>query len=322
MEISKLFDQIIELAVQQRASDIYFLPKSENYEVKIHTTRGVIQLSEISFEKAQRIITFCKYQSGMSVSEKRRPQLGSLSYGYQTGNLRIRLSSVGTFNQHESLVMRIIYDNGSEDCQFFEEKMLDNLKKLSNQRGLMIFAGPTGSGKTSTIYKVARSLHDNEVVMSIEDPVEIYEDRFLQLEVNGKADMSYANLLKVGLRQRPDVFIIGEIRDEQTAKIAVRAALSGHLVFTTVHAKTPSGVIQRMLELGINYQQLKSAINSVVYQRLLPTVTGNSQALISVLNLETIEKQKSDMTDWRNRLNRLYEKGVISNETQKQYQFG
>lgn len=322
MEISKLFDQIIELAVEQRASDIYFLPKSNNYEVKIHTVKGVIQLSEISFEKAQRIITFCKYQSGMSVSEKRRPQLGSLSYDYQKMNLRIRLSSVGTFNHHESLVMRIIYDNGNDDCQFFEEQMLNKLKTLSIQRGLMIFAGPTGSGKTSTIYKVARSLHENEVIMSIEDPVEIFEDRFLQLEVNDKADMSYANLLKVGLRQRPDVFIIGEIRDEQTAKIAVRAALSGHLVFTTVHAKTPAGVVQRLLELGINYQQLKSAINSVVYQRLLPNLAGDNQALISVLSLEMIEKQTHEMTDWKDKLQHLYEKGVISNEVQKKYQFG
>lgn len=322
MEISKLFDQIIELAVEQRASDIYFLPKSKNYEVKIHTTKGVIQLSEISFENAQRIITFCKYQSGMSVSEKRRPQLGSLAYAYQAVNLRLRLSSVGTFNHHESLVMRIIYDNGKSDCQFFEEAMLSKLKTLANQRGLMIFAGPTGSGKTSTIYKVARSLHENEVIMSIEDPVEIFEDRFLQLEVNDKADMSYANLLKVGLRQRPDVFIIGEIRDEQTAKIAVRAALSGHLVFTTVHAKTPAGVVQRMLELGINYQQLKSATNSVVYQRLLPTLAGNNQALISIQNLEMIEKQTQEMADWKSKLQRLYEKGVISNEIQKKYQFG
>ncbi|WP_225424923.1 competence type IV pilus ATPase ComGA [Fructilactobacillus sanfranciscensis] len=322
MEISNLFDQIIELAVQQRASYIYFLPKSTNYEVKIHTVKGVIQLSEISFEKAQRIITFCKYQSGMSVSEKRRPQLGSLSYEHQKLNLRIRLSSVGTFNHHESLVMRIIYDNGNEDCQFFEEQMLHKLKSLSNQRGLMIFSGPTGSGKTSTIYKIARSLHENEVIMSIEDPVEIFEDRFLQLEVNEKADMSYANLLKVGLRQRPDVFIIGEIRDEQTAKIAVRAALSGHLVFTTVHAKTPAGVVQRMLELGIKYEQLKSATNSIVYQRLLPTNSGNNQALISVSNLEMLENQKYDMEDWKNKLCNLYKEGKISSEIQKKYQFG
>ena len=290
MEISNLFDQIIELAVQQRASDIYFLPKSTNYEVKIHTVKGVIQLSEISFEKAQRIITFCKYQSGMSVSEKRRPQLGSLSYEHQKLNLRIRLSSVGTFNHHESLVMRIIYDNGNEDCQFFEEQMLHKLKSLSNQRGLMIFSGPTGSGKTSTIYKIARS--------------------------------SYANLLKVGLRQRPDVFIIGEIRDEQTAKIAVRAALSGHLVFTTVHAKTPAGVVQRMLELGIKYEQLKSATNSIIYQRLLPTNSGNNQALISVSNLEMLENQKYDMEDWKNKLCNLYKEGKISSEIQKKYQFG
>ncbi|WP_429970725.1 competence type IV pilus ATPase ComGA [Fructilactobacillus sp. Tb1] len=322
MEISKLFDQIIELAVQKHASDIYFLPKSKNYEVKIHTVHGVIQLSEISFEKAQRLITYCKYQSGMSVSEKRRPQLGSISYLYQENQLRIRLSSVGTFNHHESLVLRIIYDNNQNDCQFFEESMVQRLIDLTNQRGLMVFAGPTGSGKTSTIYKVARSLHANEVIMSIEDPVEIYDDRFLQLEVNEKADMSYANLLKVGLRQRPDVFIIGEIRDEQTAKIAIRAALSGHLVFTTVHAKTPAGVMQRLLELGVKLPQLQSAINAIVYQRLIPTTNGDSKALLSIASLTEIENQTDDMQDWKIRLEKLHKKKVISDEIQTKYQFG
>ncbi|WP_413627177.1 competence type IV pilus ATPase ComGA [Fructilactobacillus vespulae] len=322
MEISKLFEQIIELAVQKKASDIYFLPKSKNYEVKIHTSNGVIQLSELDFSLAKRVITFCKYQSGMSVSEKRRPQMGSISYILKKQKLRFRLSSVGNFNNHESLVLRIIYDNEKNDYQFFESHSLDDLINLSNQRGLMLFAGPTGSGKTTTIYKVARALPNNEIVMAIEDPVEIFEDRFLQLEVNNRADMGYANLLKVGLRQRPDVFIIGEIRDSETAKMAVRAALSGHLVFSTIHSKTPGGTIQRLLELGVDDSQLKSALNSVTYQRLIPNQNNQSCALLSTKSKNVFEMKSDDLDKWQSALNRLNEKGLITNENFEKYKFG
>ncbi|ANZ58316.1 competence type IV pilus ATPase ComGA [Fructilactobacillus lindneri] len=322
MEISELFDEIIDLAIQKKASDIYFLPKSDNYEIKIHTSNGVIQLSELPFEKAQRVITYCKYRSGMAISEKRRPQLGAIMYTYQKQKLRFRLSSVGNFNQHESLVLRIIYDNEQSGCRFFNERKVEQLLNIANKRGLMLFAGPTGSGKTTTIYKIARTLHENEVVMAIEDPVEICEDRFLQLEVNDKADMTYANLLKVGLRQRPDVFIIGEIRDSKTANIAVRAALSGHLVFSTVHAKTPQGTIQRLLDLGVDKIQLKSALTSVSYQRLLPTNNNSVKALITICDDNPVDLNTDDMDDWKQKLEDLFQNGEITNETKKKYWYG
>ncbi|EKK20931.1 competence type IV pilus ATPase ComGA [Fructilactobacillus florum] len=322
MEITNLFAEIMRLAVAQTASDIYFLPKAANYEVRMHTSKGVIQLSELSFTVAQRLITYCKYQSGMAISEKRRPQLGTMTYSLQKERLRLRLSTVGNFNGHESLVLRVIYQLDQQQVHFFAGNQQQHLQQLMQRRGLFLFAGPTGAGKTTTIYQLARSLPTTQVVLAIEDPVEIYEERFLQLEVNPPADMSFESLLKIGLRERPDVFIIGEIRDRVSANIAVRAALSGHLVFSTVHARSPLKSMQRLLELGVKQSQLEAAVSAIVYQRLLPTTTNQQKALLTVIDHNFFKQPAADLTDWRKQLLQLEEQGVISRATQMAYHFG
>lgn len=120
------------------------------------------------------------------------------------------------------------------------------IKKVAQSRGLIITSGPTGSGKTTTMYEVAKSMSQNKVVMTIEDPVEVHEPSFLQAQVNNEAGIDYQSLLKAALRHRPDILIIGEIRDQGTARLAVDAALSGHLVFATIHAKSTLQTISRL----------------------------------------------------------------------------
>ncbi|GAY73161.1 GspE family protein [Lentilactobacillus kosonis] len=171
---------------------------------------------------------------------------------------------------------------------------------------MVVFAGPTGSGKTSTIYKLASELSEDQIIMTIEDPIEISSESFLQLQINEAAGLNYAELIKVGLRHRPDAFIIGEIRDSKTANAAIQAALSGHLVLTTIHAQSPSGVIKRLKNLGIDNEYIDQALTGVAYQRLVTTKNDDQQALLVSHPASELNQGEYDWSRWQ-----LYLKGGV-----------
>ncbi len=268
MSISNYFDNLINQAIEEKIKDIYLLPINENYIVRKHTGINITECDCINYEKANKLINYCKYIGGMSISERRRPQIGSFEFIAKQKKFFLRFSSVGNYKNHESMVIRIIYSLDDETMNYDDDGQFYRLKELSKQNGMIVFAGKTGSGKTTSIYHLANTMSSNKLIMSIEDPVEIINNNFLQLQVNESADMGYDELIKVGLRSRPDVFIIGEIRDASTAKSAVRAALSGHLVLTTIHARDIDGVINRLGQLGCDYDDLFNCLNSVVFQKL------------------------------------------------------
>lgn len=204
---------------------------------------------------------------------------------------------------------------------FFEEQIY-TLQKACIKNGLIVFSGPMGSGKTTTMYNLARKLANEKHVMSIEDPIEIYEPNFLQLQVNNKAQMSYSELLKVALRHHPDVFLIGEIRDNMTAKVAINAALSGHLILTTVHARNVYGVYQRLKNLGISDEELQQTMQVISYQRLIPTIDGGAKVLFDQIEGKDLDKDiiqgniQSRMTkDWREKLEYCYLNNWINKES-------
>ncbi|TMT00137.1 competence protein ComGA [Apilactobacillus kunkeei] len=293
MSISNYFDNLINQAIEDKIKDIYLLPINENYIVREHTGLSIENYDYINYEKANKLINYCKYIGGMSISERRRPQIGSFEFINNQKKFFLRFSSVGNYKNHESMVIRIIYSLDDETINYNNLDQFYRLKELSKQNGMIIFAGKTGSGKTTSIYHLANSMSPNKLIMSIEDPVEIINTNFLQLQVNESADMGYDELIKVGLRSRPDVFIIGEIRDASTAKSAVRAALSGHLVLTTIHARDIDGVINRLGQLGCDFDDLFNCLNSVVFQ----TLSVKNQRDISV----TMDI-KSDFADLKERI--------------------
>lgn len=268
MSISSYFDSLINQAIKEKIKDIYLLPINENYIVREHTGIKILNRDYIDYEKANKLINYCKYIGGMSISEKRRTQIGSFEFVSNDDKFFLRFSSVGNYKNLESMVIRIIYSLDDETINYDDEKQFYRLTELSRKNGMIIFAGKTGSGKTTSIYHLANAMGDNKLIMSIEDPVEVINNKFLQLQVNDSADMGYDELIKVGLRNRPDVFIIGEIRDASTAQAAVKAALSGHLVLTTIHARDIDGVINRLGQLGCDYADLFNCLNSVVFQKL------------------------------------------------------
>lgn len=324
METKMKAAALLKQAIAARASDIFFLPTKNGYEVKMRTIAACQLLCRLPAAEASELINYFKFAGQMKVSEHRRPQVGSFTWQEQDQFYCLRFSAVGNFNDEESMVIRIIYDLASSNYFFTEQ--LQQLQALTWQRGLIITSGPTGSGKTTTMYELAKAICQDKVVMTIEDPVEIYEPAFLQTQVNLAAGISYENLLKAALRQRPDILIIGEIRDAATARLAVAAALSGHLVLATVHAKSTLQTIDRLLGLGISLVELENALTAVSYQRLLPKENGQLACLIDLAGPDVLAaafKQRHDnFIAWPDHLALLRKRGEINEETYQQFQAG
>ncbi len=323
MEMSQHVNLLLTDAVNKRASDIYFLPDNDGYLVKIRNQHQVTTWKRLSYLQARRMMNYCKYIADMALSEQRRPQIGSMDWSRGDERYFLRLSSVGNFNGLESLVIRIIYHLDDVQTAFFNEGQIQFISEMSRKRGLIVFSGLTGSGKTTTIYNLVKQLVTDQFVMTIEDPIEIKEPRFLQLQVNHDAGMDYTDLIKVGLRHRPDVFIVGEIRDSMTASAAIKAALSGHLVYTTVHAQDPLGVIERLKQLGISDAFISQALTGIAYQRLIPTVDGGQRAMLMAHELFELENLKSyDWSEWQDGLSTAVENKLVTPETAKRFELG
>ena len=320
------FSRDIAVLIRYRVSDLYVLPYRSYYRLLI-MHEGQLQLyQQWPLPLGKRLIAYLKYRADMSVSEHRRPQSGSLCWHAPRGKVDLRLSSVGDCRGQESLVVRFIY-RLCNDYRMLVPPQWQKLQQTAKKRGLMLFAGPMGSGKTTTMYHLARQFVDQCVVMTIEDPVEITEPMFIQLHVNELSEMGYQQLLMVGLRHRPHIFIIGEIRDPQTAQMAVQAALSGHLVMATVHARNVYGALTRLEQLNVDDFYLQQAVSCVCYQRLLPTVKKQLAVLFDLLAddalQESFTKRKVGMTDaWQQQLKNCVAKGCVEKSVAQSYQAG
>lgn len=323
--IEQLGHQLLKAAIKNRCSDIYIQPKEDHYQVLEHRSDGIHEVQQLPDTEGQQLITHFKYRANMAITETRRPQMGALTLEISGITVHLRLSSVGNFINQESLVVRLLLPLDIQRPEYLVPGQLDTLADWCRHRGLVLFAGPTGSGKTTTIYQLAKVISHNLSVLSIEDPVEIVEPAFLQLQVNDKAEMTYQALIKVALRHRPDVLIIGEIRDAKTAKAAVDAALSGHLVLSTIHAQTAKGTVTRLTQLGVDFNAIKQAVTGVAYQRLLPKLNGQTVALLDLQAGPVNQDWLKDTTmsvEWRKILEDASSRKQISSTTKRTFQTG
>ena len=324
MKIKEAVNSLIEDAINKHSSDIFFLMRGVNLVVRFRTIMGIENQAEYSIREGKEMINFLKFAAQMDIAEHRRPQVGAFEYDFKGQIYYLRLSSIGDFNDHESLVIRIIYQISTG--KYFFDEQIENLKTLAQRRGLIVTSGPTGSGKTTTMYNLAKMIGQNQMVMTIEDPVEIHEISFLQTQVNMTAEITYSKLLEAALRHRPDILIIGEIRNAITARLAVDAALSGHLVFATVHAKSTLQTISRLESLNINAADLYNCLTAVSYQRLLPTNTGFA-CLMDIdsghqLQADISKHKRGDYVSWHQILVKLKERKRISEQVFEQFQAG
>ncbi|MGX7348677.1 competence type IV pilus ATPase ComGA [Dolosicoccus paucivorans] len=269
--------RLIEQAVHLGVSDIHIVPSQESYLIYFRLN-GNLELESVhSLKWGQRLINYFKFLSDMDTSEKRRPQSGSVRFQLhnEPKEVELRFSTITNVELWESLVIRVIQTNMSVEggVHSYFKPVISSLEQLIRRKsGLILFSGPVGSGKTTTIYQLLTQYVDEYPlqVITMEDPVEIYEPRFLQVEVNEKAGVTYQEVIKASLRHHPDILMIGEIRDEQTARMAIRGALTGHLMIATIHAKNTLGVMGRLEELGLTKEQLAQTLIGVISQRLVP----------------------------------------------------
>jgi type IV pilus assembly protein PilB len=268
-----LIKKIIEQAVRQRASDIHI----ESLETKIrvrYRIDGVLQnVGSYQINLLSAIITRIKIIGGMDISEKRKPQDGRITHQVDRQEYDIRVSILPTVFG-EKVVMRLTSkQNLTRDKRqlgFSEEELNKFNQIFANPNGIILVTGPTGSGKSTTLYTALSELNKEDVnIITVEDPVEANLDGINQVQVNPKADLTFASSLRSILRQDPDIIMIGEIRDEETARIAVTASITGHLVVSTLHTNSAASSITRLADMGVEPYLIADSVVGVIAQRLV-----------------------------------------------------
>ena len=271
--IVRLLHSIFEDAVQVKASDIHIEPDEHVLRIR-QRVDGVLQ-EQVMNEKriASALVLRLKLMCGLNISEKRLPQDGRFNIKVKNHVVDVRMSTLPTQNG-ESLVMRLL-DNSEGNLDIKKIGMRDAMQArfihaLHQPHGLILVTGPTGSGKTTTLYGALSDLNQPErKIITAEDPVEYQLPRINQCQVQEKIGLDFAKVLRACLRQDPDVLLVGEIRDTVTAEIAIRAALTGHLVLSTLHTNDAVSSAMRLIDMGVDGYLVASAIHSVVAQRLV-----------------------------------------------------
>ncbi|MEX0963155.1 MAG: GspE/PulE family protein [Pseudohongiellaceae bacterium] len=272
--IVNVVDWLLQYAFEQRASDIHIEPRREKGNVRFRIDGVLYTVYSLPMQVLAAVTSRLKILGRMNVAEKRKPQDGRIKTKSPNGNeVELRLSTLPTAFG-EKLVMRIfdpeVLLKPFQELGLINEDLIRWKDIIQNNNGIVIITGPTGSGKTTTLYSTLKMLATEEVnVCTIEDPIEMVEETFNQMQVQENIDLNFADGVKALLRQDPDIIMIGEVRDLATAEMAIQAALTGHLVFTTLHTNDAPSAITRLLELGVPSYLIKATVIGIMAQRLV-----------------------------------------------------
>ena len=269
----RLVNSIIERAVAERASDIHFEPREEYMEVRMRIDGIMREILKVPNDITAAVIARLKTMSNMDVAEKRVPQDGRFTVNVLDKNIDMRVSTL-PIAWGEKVVLRLLdKSNTSIDKEMLglREDDMEKYEKLIHYRnGVMLLVGPTGSGKTTTMYAMLNELNTKDVnLVTLEDPIEYNLDGLNQVQINSKINMTFASGLRAILRQDPDIVSIGEIRDGETAEIAMRAALTGRFVMSTIHTNDAVGAIDRLEDIGVEPYLISATLRGVISQRLV-----------------------------------------------------
>lgn len=301
--VVNLFNSILGKALNGGASDIHFEPVKGSYRVRFRVD-GVLSEADTIVKGLQLpLISRIKILSGMDIAEKRRPQDGKIETKISGQELDVRVSAL-PLNEGESVVLRLLrkdsirYDMDvlgvSDDVM---NAMMSDIKKTS---GVILITGPTGSGKTTTLYTMLNELNDEKVkIISLEDPVEYQLEGINQVQINSDINFDFAAGLRSIVRQDPDVIMLGEIRDQETATIALQSALTGHLVFSTVHTNDAPSAFTRMIDLGVEEFLLNAAVVSVMAQRLVRKLCHCAQPMSADEEAQAVQRYHINLQDPR-----------------------
>jgi type II secretory ATPase GspE/PulE/Tfp pilus assembly ATPase PilB-like protein len=293
---SELVEIILAGAVGLNASDIHIEPEKEKVKIRIRVDGILENVFFLTSEKYRSVLSRIKLLSGLKLNVDDRPQDGRFSILFEKTPIEIRTSSLPA-EYGESLVLRVLNPKSLislEELGLRKDLLKIFKKEIKKPNGMIIVTGPTGSGKTTTLYAVLKKLNSPEIkIITIEDPIEYQLEGISQTQVDPKKGYDFANGLRSIMRQDPDVILVGEIRDFETANIALQAALTGHLVLTTLHTNDAAGVITRLQALGEKTINIAPAINMAVAQRLVRKICPDCARLKTISSQELKEIKKS-----------------------------
>lgn len=266
-------------AIKDNASDIHLEPKNNYVDVRYRINGSLILVHKIDKDEYVTLASKIKLEANMDITEKRRPQDGQIIISYNDVKYDLRISSIPLI-YGEKLVIRILYCDkftySLEDLSFSKEQIKIIRKIISLNTGFVLVNGPTGAGKSTTLYTILKEIDKNNLnITTLEDPVESIMPNINQMSLNKKMDIDFSTGLRSILRQDPDVIMIGEIRDEETAKMAVRASITGHKVYSTIHCKSPKEVYIRLQNMGIKSYEINDSLIGIISQRLVKTLCND-----------------------------------------------
>ncbi len=285
--IVNIVDWLFQYAYQQRASDIHIEPRREQGTVRFRIDGVLHNVYQFPPQVTMAIVSRLKSLGRMNVAEKRKPQDGRVKTKTPDGGeVELRLSTLPTAFG-EKMVMRIfdpeVLLKNFDQLGFSPDDLKRWTEMTSQPNGIILVTGPTGSGKTTTLYTSLKKLATSEVnLCTIEDPIEMIEPAFNQMQVQHNIDLNFASGVRALMRQDPDIIMVGEIRDLETAEMAIQAALTGHLVLSTLHTNDAPSAITRLLELGVPYYLLKATLLGVMAQRLVRTLCPHCKVPVEI----------------------------------------
>ena len=282
--IVQLVKNMIEQAVRQRSSDIHIEPMERQVRIRYRIDGALYEKATYNIRLLPAMVARIKIIGGMDISEKRKPQDGRIAITVDRRDYDIRVSILPTING-EKVVMRMTSKEGltkdKENLGFSPEELDKFDRILKNPHGIILVTGPTGSGKSTTLYTALSELNTMDVnIITVEDPVEANMEGINQVHVNAKAGLTFASALRSILRQDPDIIMIGEIRDGETADIAVKAAITGHLVVSTLHTNGTASTVTRLIDMGLEPYLIGDALVGVIAQRLVRRLCPECKRLV------------------------------------------
>lgn len=313
LPIIKILDTLISHAILQGASDIHIEPGEESLVVRYRIDGILHDAMILPKDTASGIVARIKVLSNLKLDEKRLPQDGRFKITGEQGNVSFRVSTLPTY-YGEKTVIRILRENAKgfslESLGFHGEaleRIHDGMKKRT---GMLLAAGPTGSGKTTTLYTMLDILNTPDVnISTVEDPIEYQMPRINQTQTKSEIGLTFANGLRTLLRQDPDIIMVGEIRDGETASLAVNASLTGHLVLSTIHTNSAAGAIPRMIDMGVEPFLIVSTVKTVIAQRLVRVLAeGKEKYFLDDTEMKALEK----VLDLNRVLNFLKEEKIVA----------
>lgn len=348
--VAKFVNKIITDAIESKVSDIHIEPRLGNYVVRYRKDGILKQVIDIPPKVEMSVLTRFKVLSRMNIAEHRRPQDGTFSIKYKNEAYDFRINTLPVSGK-EKVVIRVLAPAVSLSAEERDIHLVgatdDDLEKIKKMiacpNGIILTSGPTGSGKTTTLYSVLKNLNNEDVnITTIEDPVEIKLEGINQSQVNTKAGITFASCMRAILRQDPDIILVGEIRDYETLEVAISAALTGHLVLSTVHTNSAAATVTRLIEMGAKDYLVSSTLSGVIAQRLVrrlcpdckeeysPSLEESKKILANEEDIEKFMKTKvfrkkgcnsCDFSGYRGRLG-VYEIMPITKEIKKMIALG